>query len=1000
MSRRGGSYQPEQRRDRPSPLQPTPSEVAGRGRGRGRGRGISGQGRGATHAPAPVTGSPSQSPVFDSQPPVIGSSSQAHVAPASSSVTVPPAASVEVAPPTASTSVEALTSEVAERLTLNAPAPAPAPSSSKAIRFPNRPNYGTLGKKIRIRANHFLVQVADRDLHHYDVAINPEVTSKKVNRDIMTQLVETYRETHLGKRTPAYDGRKNLYTGGALPFSSRDFVVKLADHDKQASSEGSASKKREREFKVTIRFASKPDLHHLQQFLRRQQLDSPQETIQALDVVLRATPSLKYNVVGSSFFSPDLGISGLPGSGIGPLGSGTEYWRGYYQSLRPTQMGLSLNVDVSARAFYEPILVSDFLVKHFKFNFSRPLSNQDRIKVKKALRGVKVELIGIGASRSYKVSGISKEPLRELTFTLDDKNTKKTVVQYFYEKYDVQLKYTNLPAVQAGSDTKPAYLPMELCQIAAGQRYTKRLNEDQVTALLRATCQRPHERENYIKQILRKNNFNTDKLVHDFGIQVNEELATIEARVLPPPRLVYHQTGKESSVDPWMGQWNMINKKMIDGGKVLHWACVNFSTRVSRDLPSTFCFELVNMCTSKGMVFAREPLIPIISAQPSQIEKALVDVHKQSVSKLANMKQEGKLKLLIIILPDVKGSYGIIKRICETELGIVSQCCQPRQASKLSKQYLENVSLKINVKVGGRNTVLNDAMQRKIPHVSDLPTLILGADVTHPQPGEDSSPSIAAVVGSMDWPWVTKYRGIISAQSHREEIIEDLYKSYQDPKRGLVHGGMIRELLRAFYQTARVKPARIIFYRDGVSEGQFSQVLLHEMDAIRKACVSLEEGYLPPVTFVVVQKRHHTRFFPVDRSQMDKSGNIMPGTVVDTSICHPREHDFYLNSHAGIQGTSRPTHYHVLYDENNFTADELQSFTNNLCYTYARCTRSVSIVPPAYYAHLVAFRARYYIEGESSDIGSTSGGSGNRVSNVMVTMPSVMDSVKEVMFFC
>ncbi|OIW08525.1 hypothetical protein TanjilG_03201 [Lupinus angustifolius] len=999
MSRRGGgSYQPDQRRDRPSPAQPTPAETSGRGRGRGRGggRGVSGQGRGATHVPSPVIGSSSPAPVFGSQPtaPVIGSSLQAHVvSSASSSVAPPPAA----APTTAPTSVEAMSSEVAERLTLQPP----APSSSKAVRFPNRPGYGTRGKKIRIRANHFLVQVADRDLHHYDVEINPEVTSKKVNRDIMKQLVETYQETHLGKRTPAYDGRKNLYTGGALPFSSKEFVVKLVDQDQQPhSSEGSASKKREREFKVTIRFASKPDLHHLQQFLRRQQLDSPQETIQALDVVLRATPSLKYNVVGSSFFSPDLGISGSRGSGVGPLGSGTEYWRGYYQSLRPTQMGLSLNVDVSARAFYEPILVPDFLVKHFKFNFSRPLSDQDRVKIKKALRGVKVVVIGIGNTRSYKVAGVSKEPLRELTFILDDKKTKKSVVRYFYEKYEVELKHTNLPAVQAGSDTKPVYLPMELCQIVSGQRYTKRLNEDQVTALLRATCQRPHERENYIKQILRQNNFNTDKLVHDFGIQIKEELATVEARVLPPPTLVYHQTGKESSVDPWMGQWNMINKKMIDGGKVRYWGCVNFSTRVNRDLPSTFCFELVNMCTSKGMVFAPEPFVPIISAQPSQIERVLVDVHKQSVNKLATMKLEGKLQLLIILLPDVKGSYGRIKRICETELGIVSQCCQPRQASKLSKQYLENVSLKINVKAGGRNTVLNDAIQRTIPHVSDLPTLILGADVTHPQPGEDSSPSIAAVVGSMDWPWVTRYRGIVSAQSHREEIIQDLYNSYQDPKRGLVHGGMIRELLRAFYQSARVKPARIIFYRDGVSEGQFSQVLLHEMDAIRKACVSLEEGYLPRVTFVVVQKRHHTRFFPVDRSQTDKSGNIMPGTVVDTSICHPREHDFYLNSHAGIQGTSRPTHYHVLYDENNFTADELQSLTNNLCYTYARCTRSVSIVPPAYYAHLAAFRARYYIEGEASEIGSTSGGSGSRGTNVVVTMPSVMENVKEVMFFC
>jgi len=52
-------------------------------------------------------------------------------------------------------------------------------------------------------------------------------------------------------------------------------------------------KKREREFRVTIRFASKTDLHHLTQFLARRQLDCPQETIQALDVVLRATPSEK-----------------------------------------------------------------------------------------------------------------------------------------------------------------------------------------------------------------------------------------------------------------------------------------------------------------------------------------------------------------------------------------------------------------------------------------------------------------------------------------------------------------------------------------------------------------------------------------------------------------------------------------------------------------------------------------------------------------------------------
>ncbi len=68
--------------------------------------------------------------------------------------------------------------------------------------------------------------------------------------------------------------------------------------------------------------------------------------------------------------------------------------------------------------------------------------------------------------------------------------------------------------------------------------------------------------------------------------------------------------------------------------------------------------------------------------------------------------------------------------------------------------------------------------------------------------------------------------------------------------------------------------------RDGVSEGQFYQVLLYELDAIRKACASLEPDYQPPVTFVVVQKRHHTRLFACnhnDSRSIDRSGNILPG---------------------------------------------------------------------------------------------------------------------------
>lgn len=79
------------------------------------------------------------------------------------------------------------------------------------------------------------------------------------------------------------------------------------------------------------------------------------------------------------------------------------------------------------------------------------------------------------------------------------------------------------------------------------------------------------------------------------------------------------------------------------------------------------------------------------------------------------------------------------------------------------------------------------------------------------------------------------------------------------------------------------------------------------------------------------------------------------------------QHAFQLCSFFPSQGTSRPSHYHVLWDDNRFSADELQILTYQLCHTYVRCTRSVSIPAPAYYAHLVAFRARYHLVEKEHD---------------------------------
>lgn len=44
------------------------------------------------------------------------------------------------------------------------------PSSSKSLRFPLRPGQGQAGVKCMVKANHFLAEVPDKDLNHYDVS--------------------------------------------------------------------------------------------------------------------------------------------------------------------------------------------------------------------------------------------------------------------------------------------------------------------------------------------------------------------------------------------------------------------------------------------------------------------------------------------------------------------------------------------------------------------------------------------------------------------------------------------------------------------------------------------------------------------------------------------------------------------------------------------------------------------------------------------------------------
>lgn len=637
-----------------------------------------------------------------------------------------------------------------------------------------------------------------------------------------------------------------------------------------------------------------------------------------------------------------------------PLRGGKELCWGYHQSIRVGQQKLLLNMDQAATVFYAPGPLLDLVTAALNVREARDvrqLSEREAKNLSRALRKIEVITTHRVAERKKPIFGVSSQPVDQTMIEVDGKEV--SVAEYFSSRYKSTLRYANLPAVNIGSKARPTWLPIEVCMVAPGQRCAN-INDLDTAEIIKQTSQKPHIRSDNIMEQVRSAGFENDPYLSAFGMKVDLRMESIEAKVLETPEVQYANISER----PNMGQWNMRDRRFVDGATLHNWGIVvhaNLSERDAQRFIQTLC-ETAKKC---GMDIKDEH--PIITHQDAY-RGAQVEDLMQTCFKELEHRNKGPPQLIVVIKKDkTTGPYSDIKRMSDTVLGVPSQCLVAANVSKGQVQYCANVCLKINMKLSGKNSILRE----HLPFVTSTPSIIIGANISHPRSGMGSRPSIASVVASLDR-YSAKYVARVAAQKASNDISSLPY--------------MLRDLFLSYYQTTHRKPEHIIYYRDGVSEGQFSDILQTEMTALRTACLMMSEDFMPPVTFIVVNKRHHMRGFSTNRNDCDRSGNIQPGTVIDTGIVDAHRFDFFLYGHSGIQGTSCPAHYTVLHDENNMKAEEVQKLTYNLCYTFARCTRSVSVVPPVYYAQLAATRARFFLN-EGSDGASTVGSDRSNSSN-------------------
>ncbi|MBE3041875.1 hypothetical protein IMZ48_04690, partial [Candidatus Bathyarchaeota archaeon] len=374
---------------------------------------------------------------------------------------------------------------------------------------------------------------------------------------------------------------------------------------------------------------------------------------------------------------------------------------------------------------------------------------------------------------------------------------------------------------------------------------------------------------------------------------VDQSLITVHGRELPVPKIKYLGNANPKLA---FGCWNMANLKFAKAatGKI-GWACIamlppGIQDGDVREVAMSFQSHANQNC-GMGLSDAPSPA-SVVRVDSRSDDKKMLQAIKKSLG-------PSPPRIALVFLNKDTQVYASIKRVCEVHLGIHTVCMDWRKARPMKPQYFGNVALKWNLKLGGINHHLEDS----VGLIKAGDTMLVGYDVTHPtgvpekkskgkNGPEVSQPSIVGLVASIDkdvnqWPAAAWVHG------SRQEVCEDdqLQKAF----------GSRIDLWK---KKNGASPKNIVIYRDGVSEGQFQQVLDKELPRMRAACREKGRypGAQPKLSIIVSVKRHHTRFYPTEPGKTSRSGNIRPGTVVDRGVTQARYWDFYLAAHECIQG--------------------------------------------------------------------------------------------------
>ncbi|XP_078598434.1 piwi-like protein 1 [Branchiostoma floridae x Branchiostoma japonicum] len=528
-------------------------------------------------------------------------------------------------------------------------------------------------------------------------------------------------------------------------------------------------------------------------------------------------------------------------------------------------------------------------------------------------------------NQTYRIDDISWEEHPSDKFRMSD-GSDISFLEYYERQYNRKIEDKDQPLLlsRAKKKTKEGEVQIlklipELCTLT-GLTEEARKNFQVMKDIAVHTRITPDRRSATLQRFINQLNSNADvqKDMRGWQIEFDQNLLALEGRTLPKEKL-FCRDGQDLDFKRESADWSreLRSRALLSTKPLKEWLLI-FSKRDSQNA-SDFLRALCQVGPAMDMQIHNPMMVDIPNDRTDSYLRAMKQLIKPDVTQM----------VVCILGNPRKDTYDAIKKFCCVEHPVPSQVIVSRTLNK--KPMLMSVATKIgmqlNCKMGGELWAV------EIPLTS---LMVVGIDVYHDSLTKGQS--VGGFVASMNRHLTRWYSRCTFHQHSGQELID-----------GLKH--CLVASLRHYQSINKEFPQRIIFYRDGVGDGQLEAVLEHELPQIIDTFKSVE-GYEPKITFIIVKKRINTRFFARAGPGLQ---NPPPGTIVDDEVTRPEWYDYFLVSQSVRQGTVTPCHYNVVWDTSGLKPDHIQRLTYKLCHLYYNWPGTIRVPAPCQYAHKLAF---------------------------------------------